>query len=153
MSEKSNYNVDHNLIGFYDDILEYRRNTSEYLLLYRKIKNTSLEDVEQEINSKEIAKQKFYEQLSRYNDRMETKWRKSKVEKPLALREAEEESNEPELFTIYELNIDDAIMLYKRLNKACEDLGITSLERMKRVEEGIGGKNYVNKQKDEGGVN
>lgn len=129
MSEDE-YSFEDNLIGFYNDILDARRRTAASLRVYRNIESTTSENIEQQIQNQEQAKNLFFNNLDYYYDLMENKWQKSKVDKPEAVKNAAQEKEHAELFTVEDLTPDEAIILYKTLNKLSEDLEITSLENL-----------------------
>jgi len=124
------YSFEENLLGFYKDILDARRETAKALRALRNIQNSHSDDLEKSEKNKNQAENNFYNYLDHYYDLMENKWNKSSIDKPKAVKKAEKEEEYCELFKVSSLHVNEAIVLYKRLNAMAEDLEITSLENL-----------------------
>jgi len=118
--ERENYKADHDLLKFYDAILEARVKTAKALNRYRGVDNgIATDDLMQEMENKSNAKTVFLNYLDMYYDLVKFKFSKSDVEKP----EFKDDS-------VHKLSIQDGINLYNKCNELLEDLEITSIENL-----------------------
>ena len=118
--ERENYKADHDLLKFYDAILEARVQTAKALNRYRAVDNgLSTSDLMQELQNKSDTEQVFLNYLDMYYDLVKFKFSKSDVEKP----DLDKDS-------IHELDIEEGINLYEKCNELLEDLEITSIENL-----------------------
>lgn len=118
--ERENYKADHDLLKFYDAILEARVQTAKALNRYRAVDNgLSTSDLMQELQNKSDTEEVFLNYLDMYYDLVKFKFSKSEVEKP----DLDKDS-------IHKLDIEEGIDLYEKCNELLEDLEITSIENL-----------------------
>lgn len=118
--ERENYKADHDLLKFYDTILEARIQTAKALNRYRRVdKGLSTNDLMQDIQNKNSTEDVFLNFLDMYYDLVKFKFSKSDVEEP----DMEEDS-------VHSLSIEEGIKLYEKCNELLEDLEITSIENL-----------------------
>lgn len=128
MSEE-NYKFEDNLLIYYNRLLEARNHTSQALNQYRALNNNiATDNLEKQISNKKQAETRFLHRLDYYYEFIEFKFGKTDVEKPEAVKKLE--SKGLQNFTPHEIDLEDAILLYKKCNKVIEELGITSLENL-----------------------
>jgi len=126
--ERENYKADHDLLKFYDAILEARVQTAKALNRYRAVDNgISTSDLMQELQNKSDTKQVFLNYLDMYYDLVKFKFSKSDVEEP----DLDKDS-------IHKLDIEEGISLYEKCNELLEDLEITSIENLDKGRRVVG---------------
>jgi hypothetical protein len=128
--QRENYKVEHDLLAFYENILEARVRTAGALNQYRAIENgVQSEDIQQEMENKNVAEQNFLHLLDLYYDLVRFKFEKSDVDKP---------DFTEEMGSVHELGMEQGKKLYLKCNELLEDLDITSLENLDRGRRVVG---------------
>jgi len=130
------------LVEYYNKILERQIECRENLNQIQLMEHTDISygDLEAESIQKDGAETLFKSNLNYYYDSVRDKFDKTDIDKPKRVRELEDEEK---IFSVYQLNLDEAVQLYRQCNALMEELGITSAEKIKRMERGIGGKQLV----------
>lgn len=120
--ERDRYKVDHDLLKFYDAILQARIRTAKALNKYRAAEKGINIDLLEQVEKKKDAETVFLNYLDLYYDLVKFKFQKADdVEKPEFM---DDET------TVHSLDADKAITLYNKLNNLLEELEITSLENL-----------------------
>lgn len=122
---------------YYNRIVENRVQCGTILNQLQAIKNTSnSNNLQNELQNEENLKTRFLFQLNEYYDAIEYKFdKKKKIKKPEKVRKLEKKDK---IFSVYDLQLEEAIKLYKKCNKLLEELDITSAEKLKRQDSGFG---------------
>lgn len=138
MSEKpDDYSSDIIVEQYYNKIVENRVKCGQLLNQLQAIQHTNnSEDLQNQIKNTQKLKTQFFYQLNQYYDAIEYKFdKKKKIEKPEKVKQLEEQQ---EIFSVYDLEVEEAIKLYKKCNQLLEELEITSAEKLKRKDAGFG---------------
>lgn len=128
--QRENYKVDHDLLQFYENILEARVRAAKALNQYKAVDRGLVStDIQSEMQDKQEAESHFLHILDLYFDLVKYKFGKSDQKKP----DSVEDKN-----SVHELDMSEAIELYDRCNRVLEDLDITSLENLDQGRRVIG---------------
>jgi len=127
--DREKFKFDHDLLRFYDRILDARLETGDMLSRYKATeKGLGDLDIQEEMAAEEHTEKMFKHSLDRYYDLAGNKFSKADdTDKPDFVQEKKDEEG---YFTPHDLGLDQAIKLYKKLNELLEELEITSLENL-----------------------
>lgn len=128
--QRENYKVEHDLIQFYENILEARVRAAKALNQYKAVDRGLVSaDIQSEMQEKQEAENHFLHILDLYFDLVKYKFGKSDRTKPDFMENKD---------SVHELDMSQAKTLYEKCNRVLEDLDITSLENLDKGRRVIG---------------